>query len=60
MYSACHFSLPKDQLVYIGLRDIDPYEAFILNKVGIRYYAMDVSTQRVNTLVVYFHFMQNG
>ncbi|XP_016998217.2 arginase-1 isoform X2 [Drosophila takahashii] len=33
--------LPKDQLVYIGLRDIDPYEAFILNKVGIRYYAMD-------------------
>ncbi|XP_044779461.1 arginase-2, mitochondrial isoform X2 [Drosophila simulans] len=34
-------NLPKDQLVYIGLRDIDPYEAFILNKVGIRYYAMD-------------------
>ncbi|XP_034119000.1 arginase-1 [Drosophila nasuta] len=33
--------LPKDQLVYIGLRDIDPYEAFILNKFGIRYYAMD-------------------
>lgn len=38
-----HFSLAKDQLVYIGLRDIDPYEAFILNKFGIRYYAMDVS-----------------
>ncbi|XP_017869751.1 PREDICTED: arginase-1 [Drosophila arizonae] len=33
--------LSKDQLVYIGLRDIDPYEAFILNKFGIRYYAMD-------------------
>ncbi|EDV99971.1 arginase-1 [Drosophila grimshawi] len=33
--------LPKDQLVYIGLRDIDPYEAFILNKFGIRHYAMD-------------------
>lgn len=34
-------------MVYIGLRDIDPYEAFILNKVGIRYYAMDVSTLRI-------------
>lgn len=37
------FSLRADQLVYIGLRDIDPYEAYILNKLGIRAYAMDVS-----------------
>ncbi|XP_061398305.1 arginase-1, partial [Musca vetustissima] len=33
--------LRADQLVYIGLRDIDPYEAYILNKLGIRAYAMD-------------------
>lgn len=40
-----HFidSLAADQLVYIGLRDIDPYEAYILNKLGIRAFAMDVS-----------------
>lgn len=33
--------LRADQLVYIGLRDIDPYEAYILSKLGIRAYAMD-------------------
>ncbi|XP_037935343.1 arginase-1 [Teleopsis dalmanni] len=33
--------LPADQLIYIGLRDVDPYEAYILNKLGIRAYAMD-------------------
>ncbi|XP_075157136.1 arginase [Haematobia irritans] len=33
--------LRADQLVYIGLRDIDPYEAYILNKLGIRAFAMD-------------------
>ncbi|XP_049310376.1 arginase-1 [Bactrocera dorsalis] len=33
--------LAADQLVYIGLRDIDPYEAYILNKLGIRAFAMD-------------------
>ncbi|XP_067635876.1 arginase, hepatic [Eurosta solidaginis] len=33
--------LAADQLAYIGLRDIDPYEAYILNKLGIRAFAMD-------------------
>uniref|UniRef100_A0A1I8PF77 Arginase n=1 Tax=Stomoxys calcitrans TaxID=35570 RepID=A0A1I8PF77_STOCA len=33
--------LRADQLVFIGLRDVDPYEAYILKKLGIRAYAMD-------------------
>lgn len=33
--------LPCKQLVYIGLRDIDPYETYLMNKLGIKQFAMD-------------------
>ncbi|XP_055844480.1 arginase-1 [Episyrphus balteatus] len=33
--------LPAKELVYIGLRDIDPYEAYILKKLGIKFFSMD-------------------
>uniref|UniRef100_A0A1B0ALR4 Arginase n=1 Tax=Glossina palpalis gambiensis TaxID=67801 RepID=A0A1B0ALR4_9MUSC len=36
-------SLPADQLVYIGLRDIDPFEDYILNKLNIKAFSMDVN-----------------
>lgn len=33
--------LPSSQLVYIGLRDIDPYETYLMQKLGIKHFAMD-------------------
>lgn len=33
--------LPSRQLVYIGLRDIDSYEKYLMQKLGIKHFAMD-------------------
>ncbi|KAL9881054.1 arginase-1 isoform X2 [Glossina fuscipes] len=41
LYQFAPKCLPADQLVYIGLRDIDPFEDYILNKLNIKAFSMD-------------------
>ncbi|KAH6925495.1 hypothetical protein HPB50_006108 [Hyalomma asiaticum] len=36
----CDFSVYKDNLAYIGLRDVDPYERYFMDHLGIRTYDM--------------------
>jgi arginase len=45
-------SLHPSRLIYLGLRDLDPYEKYLINELGITaYYAEDLSDERFPRII---------